>query len=156
MFRLFRAVEGQQQLATLSKLEWLPYIGRFLGDLEDPSLPCCLRLCKSSNLANLWQGFNLLSCSVAYGLAVLRPAIHLKIPNLVIFISYKKSQNHNYQNLIIISVRIKGKARLGGVRWVGAPLKPGRNCQCCLKQGLALLYTGSLFSLSSHHNTIPS
>ena len=145
MFRLFRAVEGQQQLATLSKLEWLPYIARFLGVMEDPSLPLCN------------TGFNLLSySSVAYGLAVLRPAIHLKIPNLVIFISYKKSQNHNYQNLIIISVRIKGTGRLGGVRWVGAPLKPGRNCQCCLKQGLSLLYTGSLFSVSSYHYTIPS
>ena len=97
--------------------------------------------------------FIVLLC-VAYDLAVLRPAIHLKIPNIYRFSGAR--HNHNYQDLMIISVRIKGKGRLGGVRRVGAPLKPGRNCQCCLKQGLSLLYTGSLFSLSSYHNTIPS
>ena len=100
--------------------------------------------------------FIVLLC-VAYDLAVLRPAIHLKISNLVIFIGfYKKTSKSQLSESHDNQCQKKGKGRLGGVRRVGAPLKPGKNCQCCLKQGLSLLYTGSLFSLSSHHNTIPS
>ena len=70
-----------------------PLIARFLGDLEDPALSCLLTSVQYLQCGEYMAGFQfiVLLC-VAYDLAVLRPAIHLKISNLVIFIGYYKKK----------------------------------------------------------------